>query len=146
MWTEQQPYLVLVDDDAHSARLMTRMLLAHGAPSIEWIDNAEAGLSKIKIALSGRDIALPGLMIVDLKSSSDATPQFVAEASGLDQRRDIPLAAMAQDGDRYGRDRLLGVGAHVVFERKADLHDYRAEAAAIVRFWVRNRHLEAVGT
>jgi len=28
--TPQQPFMALVDDDTHSARLMTRMLLAHG--------------------------------------------------------------------------------------------------------------------
>lgn len=146
MWTERQPYLVLVDDDVHSARLLTRMLLAHGAPSIEWIDHSDAGLSKIKNALSGTDISNVGLVIVDLKSSSTATSDFVAKVSELDPRRDIPLVAMVPDGDRSCRDRLLGAGAHAVFERKADLHDYRAEAAAIVRFWVRNQHLEAVGT
>ncbi len=146
MWTERQPFLVLVDDDVHSARLMSRMLLAHGAPSIEWVDQSEAGLSKIKIALSGTNMSNSGLVIVDLKSSSTATSDFVAKVSELDPRRDIPLVGMVPDGDRSCRDRLLGAGAHAVFERKADLHDYRAEAAAIVRFWVRNQHLEAVGT
>jgi CheY-like chemotaxis protein len=146
MWTTQQPYLMLVDDDAHSARLLTRMLLAHGAPSIQWIESSSEGLSQIKDLLGEAGKHLPGLVIVDLKSSSTAARDFIAEIAGLERSRSLVIAAMAPSLDRDMRDGLLDAGADAVFERHAELQAYRAEAAAIVSFWVRNQRLDAVGT
>ena len=53
---------------------------------------------------------------------------------------------MAPTLDRTTRENLLDAGADAVFERHAELQAYRAEAAAIVSFWVRNQRLDAVGT
>ena len=146
LWNTRQPYLMLVDDDAHSARLLTRMLLAHGAPSIQWVEESAQGLSQIKGLLAEPGKHLPGLVIVDLKSSSPAASEFIAEVAGLERSRALVIAAMAPNLDRTTRDSLLDAGADAVFERHADLHSYRAEAAAIVSFWVRNQRLDAVGT
>ena len=146
LWNTKQPYLMLVDDDAHSARLLTRMLLAHGAPSIQWIESSAEGLSQIKSLLTEHGKLLPGLVIVDLKSSSTAASEFIAEIAALERSRNLVIAAMAPNLDRSTRDSLLDAGADAVFERHADLQSYRAEAAAIVSFWVRNQRLDAVGT
>ena len=146
LWNTRQPYLMLVDDDAHSARLLTRMLLAHGAPSIQWVESSAEGLSQIKGLLSEPGKQLPGLVIVDLKSNSTAASEFVAAIAALERSRSLVIAAMAPSLDRTTRDSLLDAGADAVFERHADLQAYRAEAAAIVSFWVRNQHLDAVGT
>ena len=146
LWNTKQPYLMLVDDDAHSARLLTRMLLAHGAPSIQWVEDSANGLSQIKGLLAEPGKHLPGLVIVDLKSSSTAASEFIAEIAGLERSRSLVIAAMAPNLDRTTRDSLLDAGADAVFERHADLQAYRAEAAAIVSFWVRNQRLDAVGT
>ncbi len=146
LWNTKQPYLMLVDDDAHSARLLTRMLLAHGAPSIQWIESSAEGLSQIKGLLAEHGKHLPGLVIVDLKSSSTAAIEFIAEIAGLERSRGLVIVAMAPTLDRSTRDSLLDAGADAVFERHADLASYRAEAAAIVSFWVRNQRLDAVGT
>ena len=146
LWNTKQPYLMLVDDDAHSARLLTRMLLAHGAPSIQWVESSAEGLSQIKGLLAEPGKHLPGLVIVDLKSSSTAASEFIAEIAGLERSRGLVIAAMAPNLDRSTRDSLLDAGADAVFERHADLNAYRAEAAAIVSFWVRNQRLDAVGT
>jgi CheY-like chemotaxis protein len=146
LWNTKQPYLMLVDDDGHSARLLTRMLLAHGAPSIQWIESSAEGLSQIKGLLAEPGKHLPGLVIVDLKSSSSAATEFVTAIASLERSRGLVIAAMAPNLDRTTRDSLLDAGADAVFERHADLQAYRAEAAAIVSFWVRNQHLDAVGT
>jgi CheY-like chemotaxis protein len=146
LWNTKQPYLMLVDDDPHSARLLTRMLLAHGAPSIQWIESSAEGLSQIKSLLTEHGKLLPGLVIVDLKSSSTAASEFIAEIAALERSRNLVIAAMAPNLDRSTRDSLLDAGADAVFERHADLQSYRAEAAAIVSFWVRNQRLDAVGT
>lgn len=142
----QDPYWVLVDDDGHSARLLTRMLFAHGAPSIEWIESSEAGLSQIKSLLLDRARTLPGLVVVDLKSSSTASAEFVSKIASLPRSQSLLIAVMVAEPNRVTRERLLEAGADAVFERHADLQAYRAEAAAIVSFWVRNQRLEAVGT
>ena len=142
----KQPYVMLVDDDVHSARLLTRMLLAHGGPSVQWIEDSAEGLRQIKLLLADAGKHLPGLVIVDLKSSSAAAGNFIAEIAGLERSRSLVIAAMAPNSDRGTRDALLDAGADAVFERHAALPAYRAEAAAIVSFWVRNQRLGAVGT
>ena len=146
LWNTKQPYLMLVDDDAHSARLLTRMLLAHGAPSIQWVESADEGLSQIKTLLDQAGTHRPGLVIVDLKSSSTAGKDFIADIAALERSRSLVIVAMGPSLDRNIRDSLLGAGADAVFERHADIQAYRAEAAAIVSFWVRNQRLDAVGT
>ncbi len=146
LWGTKQPFMMLVDDDGHSARLLTRMLLAHGAPSIQWVESSAEGLSQIKGLLAEPGRTVPGLVIVDLKSSSTAASEFIAAIAGLERSRSLVIAAMAPNLDRATRDSLLDAGADAVFERHADLQAYRAEAAAIVSFWVRNQHLDAVGT
>jgi CheY-like chemotaxis protein len=141
-----QAFMALVDDDSHSARLMIRMLLAHGAPSVSWLDGeamADAELGKL---LADRRAALPGLVIVDLKSSSAATAEFITRLRGMPDGPTLLIAAMAPSLDRELRAGLLSAGADAVFERQADIDFYRREAAALVSFWVRNQRLEAVGT
>jgi CheY-like chemotaxis protein len=141
-----RPFLVLVDDDVHSARLLTRMLIAHGAPAIERLDGPEAGMARLGALLARSQPTLPGLVIVDLKSSSNATRDFVAALSGLESADLLVVAAIAPSLERRVRDELLDAGADAVFERHAEINAYRREAASIVSFWVRNQRLEAVGT
>jgi DNA-binding NarL/FixJ family response regulator len=125
---------------------LTRMLLAHGAPSIQWVESSAEGLSQIKGLLGEAGKHLPGLVIVDLKSSSTAAKDFIAEIVGLERSRSLVIVALAPSLDRAERESLVDAGADAVFQRHADLQAYRAEAAAIVSFWVRNQRLDAVGT
>ncbi|MBK8086153.1 MAG: response regulator [Devosia sp.] len=141
-----QPFMALVDDDSHSARLMIRMLLAHGAPSVSWLDTELSGAAQIGALLDDERAALPGLVIVDLKSSSTATHDFIARLRGMRDGHTLLIAAMAPSLEKEVRDRLIEAGADAVFERHSEVTAYRREAAAIVSFWVRNQHLEAVGT
>lgn len=141
-----QPFMALVDDDSHSARLMIRMLLAHGAPSVSWLDGEALATAELGKLLDDSKAALPGLVIVDLKSSSTATAEFIAKLRGMRDGPALLIAAMAPSLDREVRDVLLHAGADAVFERQANIDFYRREAAAIVSFWVRNQRLEAVGT
>lgn len=141
-----QPFMALVDDDSHSARLMIRMLLAHGAPSVSWLDSEAMATAELGQLLNDRRATLPGLVIVDLKSSSTATADFVARLRAMQDGSALLIAAMSPTLDREVREVLLNAGADAVFERQADIDFYRREAAAIVSFWVRNQRLEAVGT
>jgi response regulator RpfG family c-di-GMP phosphodiesterase len=141
-----QPFMALVDDDSHSARLMIRMLLAHGAPSVNWLDSDAVATAELGALLNDRRATLPGLVIVDLKSSSAATAEFIAKLRAMRDGTALLIAAIAPTLDREVREVLLNAGADAVFERQADIDFYRREAAAIVSFWVRNQRLEAVGT
>lgn len=141
-----QPYLALVDDDSHSARLQIRMLLAHGAPSVSWLQGGEAAMAELATQLQAGGLDLPGLVIVDLKSNSEATATFVRGLRALPGGSGLLIAAMAQVPARDSRDALEAAGADAVFERHAEVESYRREAASIVRFWVRHQHLDAVGT
>jgi CheY-like chemotaxis protein len=141
-----QPYMALVDDDSHSARLMIRMLLAHGAPSVSWLDGEALATAELGKLLDDDLAALPGLVIVDLKNSSTATRDFVVKLRAMHDGRSLLIAAIAPSLEKDVRDVLLNAGADAVFERQADINSFRREAAAIVSFWVRNQHLDAVGT
>lgn len=135
---------LLVDDDPHSARLLKRTLSGLSGQSVEWIGDVDGGLRQIKTALSGPDIGLFTMIIVDVKDSSRATADFVARIPG--QRRGIPVVAMAFEDDPNASRSLLQAGADAVFVRRADRLAYRAEVAAIVEFQRRWSHLDMVGT
>ena len=141
-----QPFMALDDDDSHSTRLMIRMLLAHGAPSVSWMQGEEQAQSDLAVTLATPRGNLPGLVIVDLKSSAEATRAFVGKLRAMPGGENLLVAAMAPTLERPLRDELEAAGADAVFERHADIESYRREAAAIVRFWVRHQRLDAVGT
>jgi hypothetical protein len=141
-----RPFMALVDDDFHSARMMTRMLIAHGAPSIRWMDGAAAAALDLGALLSGDEASFPGLVIVDLKSSSRASEDFIATIRALPRANDLLVAALAPSLDREVRDNLLDAGADAVFQRHPDIESFRRETASIVSFWVRHQRLNAIGT
>ncbi len=140
----RQPAIVLVDDDFHSTRLMLRMLAAHGGPHVEAMSDAALAVQTLVGAAATPSPLGRCMVIVDLKSSSTATRDFVAQLR--DKAASLLVVAMAPSLDRDSRNELLDAGAAAVFERHADLNLYRREAAAIVAFWVRSQRLDAVGT
>jgi DNA-binding NtrC family response regulator len=137
----RQPAIALVDDDFHSARLMMRMLAAHGGPDVERM--ADPDLALETLACYATMPSAP-MVVVDLKSSSSATHDFILKLKH--QAPGIVAVAMAPSLDRNVRNGLLDAGAAAVFERHGELNAYRREAANIVGFWVRNQRLDAVGT
>ncbi len=141
-----QPFMALVDDDSHSARLMIRMLLAHGAPSVSWLSERALAETTIGTLLDDSSAEIPGLVIVDLKASSGATAEFIRTIRSRPHGSALLIAAMSPTLERRAREELLEAGADAVFERHGNIDLYRREAAAIVSFWVRNQHLDAVGT
>lgn len=142
--TGRQPAIALVDDDYHSARLMTRMLEAHGGPQVIRLPAPDVALETLAADSVTPMIAGRCMAVVDLKASSNATRDFIA---ALKHRApQLLVVAMAASLDRDVRNELLDAGASAVFERHSDITLYRREAASIVAFWVRNQRLDAVGT
>jgi CheY-like chemotaxis protein len=139
MSTTRQPAIALVDDDFHSARLMTRTLEACGAPSISRMPNAEHALD----VLAGLTAQAEILAVVDLKSSSTATRDFIERLKT--RAPSVLVVAIATSLDRETRGKLIEAGAAAVFERHSDIALYRREAASIVNFWARQR-LDRTGT
>lgn len=142
---ENLPFVALVDDDQHSAHLLTRMLLAHGAPEIQWYGDASSGRLMLANVLANPTADWPGLLIVDLKAHSEANLEFIGSIQALARQKGVPVVVMVPPLDRQGREALLEAGASAVFFRHAELDAYRREAAGIVSFWARNQRLDAVG-
>ena len=137
--------MALVDDDQHSAQLLTRMLLAHGAPSIQWYGGASDGQTMLTAVLGDTSGRWPSLVIVDLKAHSAANLEFLRATQSLLRQKNVPVAVMVQSSAPDNRDTLLAAGATNVFIRHAELDAYRREAASLVSFWARSQRLEAVG-
>jgi len=144
MFSNGRPAIALVDDDYHSARLMTRMLEAQGAPQVGRIADLDEAVEVIAGAAASPEQSSSLMAVVDLKSSSTATCDFVAR---LKQRApQLTVVAIAPSLDRDTRGKLLDAGAAAVFERHADIALYRREAASIVNFWVRSLRPDLTGT
>ena len=141
----ETPFIALIDDDAHSAHLLTRMLLAHGAPDVKHFNSPVMGEAFLAATLADTKLEWPGVVIVDLKAHSGANADFVIRNQALLRQKGIPLAVMTQAMDRAGRQALHDAGASAVFFRQSDLDAYRREAASIVSFWARSQRLDAVG-
>ena len=140
----RQPAIVLVDDDFYSARLLTRMLEAHGGPFMARMSDPESALESLLGMAAATPAGDPYMVVVDLKFSSTATRDFVARLK--EALPGLLVVAMAPSLDRTLRNELLDAGAAAVFERHAELNLYRTEAANIVSFWARCQRLDAVGT
>jgi len=143
--TEEAPFIALIDDDAHSAHLLTRMLLAHGAPDIRHFDTAARGEAFLDTVLGDPKAEWPGMVIVDLKAHSGANLEFIARNQAMLRQKGVPLAVMTPPAGRSERQALHDAGAAAVFFRQAGLDAYRHEAAAMVSFWARHQRLDAVG-
>ena len=139
----RHPAIALVDDDDHSARLLTRMIEAHGGPHIDRLPDPDAAV-EVLAGVSETHASRQCMAVIDLKSSSTATRDFVSRLKS--RAPDLLVVAMSPSLEREVRNELLEAGAAAVFERHSDITLYRREAASIVSFWVRNQHLDAVGT
>lgn len=139
------PFVALIDDDQHSAHLLTRMLLAHGSPDIHWFGNAVDGLTCLQSVLGNVAANWPSLVIVDLKSHSGANLEFVTAIQQLMRQKGVPVVVMSPTRDRQDLQSLENAGAAAVFFRQPELDAYRREAAGIVSFWARTQRLDAVG-
>lgn len=140
-----QAYLALIDDDPHSARLLMRMLIAHGAPGIELFGDAEAGTRRLAAILEQPGAERPAMVIVDLKHAPPAAIACIADIRRLRQARDLIVVAMSPNLDRQSREALIAAGADAVFERHEDASEFRSETASLVSFWVRSHRHKAVG-
>lgn len=139
------PLIALIDDDGHSAHLLTRILAECGAPNALHLGDAVDGLAALRACLDDNTAAWPELLVVDLKSHSDATLEFVAQNHGWLRHKGVELAVMIPPTDRSGRNRYFEAGVDAVFFRQPELDAYRREVEGIVSFWARNQRLDAVG-
>lgn len=142
---DDTPFIAIVDDDGHSAYLLTRALVSHGAQSIRHLGGEEAGEAALATVLADVELDWPGLVIVDLKSHSGANLEFLARNHAVLRQKGIPVAVMTAPLDSARRDALQAAGASAVFFRHAERDAYRQEAASIVSFWARHQRLDAVG-
>lgn len=144
-FVENVPFLALIDDDSHSAHLLTRMLLAHGSPDVTTYASAEVGSAALNAVLSDPTANWPSLVIVDLKAHSSANLDFITAHHAMWRPKGVPIVVMSAPLDRQARETLERAGASAVFFRHAELDAYRREVAGIVSYWARTQRLDAVG-
>jgi len=142
---DDRSFIALIDDDAHSSYLLSRMLRAEQAPPVRYLGGATEGEVAMTVTLADVSADWPDLLIIDLKSHSGANLEFLHRNNTLLRQKGIPVAVMTPPSDREARETLHRAGASAVFFRQSELDAYRHEAAAIVSFWARNQRLDAVG-
>ena len=144
-YVENTPFVALVDDDQHSASLLTRTLLAHGSPRVQRFGDAADGYAKLSGVLTNSAAVWPSLIIVDLKSHSAANLDFLRSIQPMAYQTGVSVVVMLHPAERGRRDLLEASGAAAIFFRHTDRDAYRREAASLVSFWAQSQRLDAVG-
>jgi DNA-binding response OmpR family regulator len=141
----QRPFIGLIDDDNHSARLFMRALAANDGPSVRHYGDHEEGLTDLAHDLSDPQSHWPEVLVVDLKGHSQANLEFVRSHQCWLHQKGVALVVMVPPTDRAGRMVYHEAGATAVFFRQPEAEAYRHEVAGIANFWARNERLDAVG-
>lgn len=137
-----RPVFGLVDDNVHSARLLSRTLAGGDFPArVIWLGNAGRAQRTLgaRLAASGLD-----MVIVDLKTHSKATEDFISRIAGNCAQAGVRIAAISDDLSGETRNALIGAGAEAVFQRYHDLASYRAEMEMLTSFWVRESRIWSI--
>jgi len=142
---KHSPFIGLIDDDCHSARLFMRMLSENGGPAVCHFGDGAAGLEGLNRVLDDAFAQWPDFVVIDLKDHSRATLDFVRRHHGWLRQKGVDLVVMVPPTDRAGRGSFLEAGAAAVFFRQPELDAYRWELDGIIEFWMRNERLDAVG-
>lgn len=131
--------VALVDDSVHSARLFLRTLAGRGCRA-RWLGNGDRAGRTLDAILKGKELP-PQLVVVDLKSRSDASADFIARYSPRVGTRGALMVALAPTLAAEDRGAPLQAGAAAVFQRHADRAGYHREIGALIEFWERNQRL-----
>jgi DNA-binding response OmpR family regulator len=142
---KHSPFIGLIDDDCHSARLFMRMLAENGGPAVCHFGDGAIGLQGLTRVLEDPLAQWPDFLVIDLKDHSRATLEFVRSHHGWLRQKGVDIVVMVPPTDRAGRSSYLEAGAAAVFFRQPELDAYRWELDGIAEFWVRNERLDAVG-
>jgi DNA-binding response OmpR family regulator len=138
--------VALVDDDVHSARLLTRTLGQHGVLQTRWLGDAARSGRLLADAFNTQSRTWPALVIVDLKAKSTAMHDLITAIRPMADVAGSMIVALSPNMEKSARNTLLMAGADAVFERQAELVAYQREIADMIGFWVRKQPLHAVGT
>ena len=141
----QEPFIGLIDDDGHSARLFMRVLAANDGPSVRHYSDDEEAVEDLGQVLSDPQSHWPELLVVDLKGHSQANLEFIRRHQAWLHQKGVALLVMVPPTNRAGRMVYLEAGATAVFFRQSEADAYRHELAGIANFWARTERLDAVG-
>jgi hypothetical protein len=139
------PVIHVIDDDAHSARLLLGTLAKCGGPGALHLGDENEGLEALRRCFDDPAAHRPELLVVDIKSYSGAVRDFTKRHGDWLRRNGVQLAVMVPPTDRSGREEYYEAGADAVFFRQPELDAYRREMAGIISFWARTQRLDAVG-
>lgn len=126
---------LLVDDDPHSAKFFRRRMAAIAQDKVnlnlDWFESPARALSAIKGYQSNAQNrfaeAVPNLIIIDLKFSSNANLGFMNNVMPMLRAANIPLVTFIANDDAAVRNVHLEAGASDCFTRHSELSRYDAE-------------------
>ena len=143
-YVDYASFVALIDDDEHSAHLLTRTLVGQGAHGVQFYGDAAQARLRLQAVLNDPTATWPSLIIVDLKEHSGANLEFITSIRQLTRQNGVSVVVLAKT-DEFARQALLASGAAAVFERHAERDAYHRTAAEIVEFVTLERRPEAVG-
>ena len=144
-YVDYASFVALIDDDEHSAHLLTRTLVDKGAHGVQNYGDAAKALVRLQAVLNDKGASWPGMIVVDLKAHSGANLEFLDKIRQLTVRSNVPVVVLAPQPTEQCRLALLEAGADAVFTRHADRDAYRRVAADMVEFWALSQRPVAVG-
>lgn len=144
-YVDYASFVALIDDDEHSAHLLTRTLVDQGAHGVQGYGDAIAALVRLKAVLSDASATRPSLIVVDLKAHSGANLEFMGTIQQLTRQSGVPVVVLSPQLEEQGRRALIESGAAAVFVRHAERDAYRRVAADIVEFGTLTQRPVAVG-
>lgn len=135
---QRQPLFFLIDDDPHSARFLMRKLEnacgERAGIRCEWFGDMNTSQNMLADLPSKAPEERPDLVIVDIKSHSQANEKFIAAISPAVKAANVILVAMTHKTDSKKQKLLLNAGAEKIFERHAKLEKFETEVTKIIRF------------
>lgn len=143
-YVDYTSFVALIDDDARSANLLTRTLVAHSAPGVQYYGDGVAALPRLQAVISDSAANRPAMIVLDLKAHSAANLDYLVTIAPLLAKIDIPFVVLTAQADTQSRA-LLDHGAAAVFVRHADRDAYRRVAADIIEFGTPSERPVAVG-
>ncbi len=133
----RQPMFYLIDDDQNSAAFLMRKLdsaESRFGVQCQWFNSAESGHEMMMAISATSSQDRPDLVIVDLKSSSQANENFLVSVAEIARSAGVPLVTMVNSADTDKRAALRRAGADEIFKRPADVMEYRSEVERLIEF------------
>jgi two-component system OmpR family response regulator len=122
---EEQPKILVVDDDAALLHTLWEALTWDGRHNVELAQDGYEGLIKV-------GSFAPDLLIIDIRMPGLNGFQVCRRVKADPITRDTRILAITGHGDQHTRDQILEAGADGFLEKPIKLDDLQAEVARLI--------------